>query len=345
MKPVLVTGGAGYIGSHTVRELIGQGYPVAVLDNLTTGHREAVDAPHFYEGDIADSPLVEHIIRKHGIQSVIHFAAKSLVGESLASPRLYFHENTVKSFVFLEAALRAGVKHFVFSSTAAVYGVSEDMPIREEAAPAPINPYGASKRMIEEYLAWLGKSQGVNRVVLRYFNAAGASLDGGLGEDHRPETHLIPLVMQTALGQREELSVFGLDYDTPDGTCLRDYIHVVDLANAHILALGALEEGQPGGVFNVGTGRGSSVLEIVEKSRALTGRNLAVRYQDRRAGDPPVLVADSGAIKKALGWQPLYSHMETILASAWRWHSAHREGYGRQPAGADRVKGAFKWTS
>lgn len=327
MKPVLITGGAGYIGSHTARRLVREGHQVVVLDNLSTGHLEAVDAKHFYRGDIADSNLVEYIIREHNIKSVIHFAAKSLVSESLANPQLYFHENTAKSFAFLEAAARAGVKHFVFSSTAAVYGIPDAIPIREESGPAPINPYGASKRMIEEYLEWLGRSCGINWVGLRYFNAAGASPDGLLGEDHRPETHLIPLIMQAALGQREELSVFGMDYPTPDGTCIRDFIHVIDLANAHILALGALEEGLRSGIFNVGTGKGSSVLEIVEKSRAVTGHKLSVHKRDRREGDPPVLVADSTAIKETLGWEPVYSNMENILSSAWQWHSAHPVGY------------------
>ncbi|GEA17101.1 UDP-glucose 4-epimerase GalE [Moorella sp. E306M] len=327
MKPVLVTGGAGYIGSHTVQELIKDGALVVVLDNLSTGHLDAVHARHFYEGDIADTALVEHIIKEHGIKSVIHFAAKSLVGESLAKPELYFYENTVKSFMFFEAAVKAGVKHIVFSSTAAVYGIPPDIPIREETMLAPINPYGDSKRMIEKYLEWMGKVHSINWVALRYFNAAGASLDGSLGEDHRPETHLIPLVLQTALGLREKLAVFGTDYKTADGTCIRDYVHVVDLANAHILALQALEHGLQSGIFNVGTGKGYSVREIIAKSQALTGYKIAVEYGERRAGDPPVLVADSAAIKGILGWEPGYSDLETILSSAWHWHSTHPKGY------------------
>lgn len=327
VKPVLVTGGAGYIGSHTVEELTQEGIPVVVLDNLTTGHQDAVRAQHFYESDIADTALVEHIIKEHQIQSVIHFAAKSLVGESLAKPELYFYENTVKSFAFFEAAMKAGVKYVVFSSTAAVYGIPANTPIREETRTAPINPYGTSKRMIEEYLEWMGKVHGVKWVALRYFNAAGASLDGSLREDHRPETHLIPLVLQTALGLREKLSVFGADYATPDGTCIRDYVHVVNLANAHILALQALENGLPSQVLNVGTGKGLSVMEVIEKTEEITGLLLSVEHAERRAGDPPILVADNTTIKDVLGWQPQYSNLETILSSAWLWHSTHPNGY------------------
>lgn len=328
MNPILVTGGAGYIGSHTVQKLIKQGNQVIVLDNLTTGHRDAVQTEYFYEGDIADSALVEKIIRQHHVKSVIHFAAKSLVGESLTKPQLYFYHNTVKSFAFFEVAVKAGVKQIVFSSTAAVYGIPNSIPIPEEAALAPINPYGASKRMIEEYLKWMGKVHRIGWVALRYFNAAGAALDGSMGEDHRPETHLIPLVLQTALGLREKLSVYGTDYATPDGSCIRDYVHVIDLANAHILALQALQNGMPGRIFNVGTGKGISVLEIIKAAEVLTGRRLAVEYDEPRAGDPPILVADCNAIKNVLGWNPGNSNLKTILSSAWCWHNNHPQGYG-----------------
>lgn len=329
MRMVLVTGGAGYIGSHTSEELIKEGVPVVVLDNLTTGHREAIRARHFYKGDIADAGLVRHIIREHQIQSVIHFAAKSLVSESILRPELYFYQNTVKSFAFIEAAIKAGVKNIVFSSTAAVYGIPERTPIREEAALAPVNPYGASKRMIEEFLGWMGKVHGIKWAALRYFNAAGASPDGSLGEDHRPETHLIPLVLQTALGLREKVSVLGTDYATPDGTCIRDYVHVIDLASAHILALRALESGLPDHILNAGTGKGISVLEIIEKSIALTGHKISVVHEGRREGDPPILVADCASVKAVLGWEPKYSSPENILSSAWRWHSTHPKGYGQ----------------
>lgn len=327
MKPVLVTGGAGYIGSHTVQELVRDGIPVIVLDNLTTGHRDAVPLGDFCQGDIADTEQVEHIIKEHQIESVIHFAARSLVGESLARPELYFHENTVKSFVFFEAAIKAGVKHVVFSSTAAVYGIPSQVPIPEETGLAPINPYGASKRMIEEYLAWMGQVHGIRWAALRYFNAAGAALDGSLGEDHRPETHLIPLVLKTALRLRERLSVFGTDYDTEDGTCIRDYVQVVDLAKAHLLALRALQEGLPSRSFNIGTGRGASVQEIITRARALVGQPLPVRYEERRAGDPPILVAENSAMKEVLGWEPVHSDLDTILSSALRWHRTHPNGY------------------
>jgi UDP-glucose 4-epimerase len=327
MKAVLVTGGAGYIGSHTVQELIKEGPSVVVLDNLTTGHRDAVRTVPFYEGDIADTALVERIIKKHQIQSVIHFAAKSVVAESLAQPQLYFYENTVKSFAFLETAMKAGVKHFVFSSTAAVYGIPESIPIREETMLDPVNPYGSSKRMIEEYLQWMGKVHGIGWMALRYFNAAGAALDGSIGEDHKPETHLIPLVMETALGLRDRISVFGTNYPTSDGTCIRDYVHVVDLANAHILALRALEKGLQSSILNVGTANGCSVLEIIEKSKALTGHIFSTKYEEPRAGDPPILIADNTAIKNLLDWEPQFSNLETILATAWRWHSTHPNGY------------------
>lgn len=330
MNPILVTGGAGYIGSHTVQELEKQGNQVIVLDNLSTGHRDAAPAEYFYKGDIADSVLVEKIIKKHHIKSVIHFAAKSLVGESLTHPEMYFYHNTVKSFAFFEAAVKAGVRQIVFSSTAAVYGIPDSMPIKENAVLAPINPYGASKRMIEEYLEWLGKVHNIGWVALRYFNAAGAALDGSRGEDHQPETHLIPLVLQTALGTRGKISVYGTDYPTRDGSCIRDYIHVLDLASAHILALRALEKGFRGGVFNVGTGKGLSVLEIVKATEVLTGERLAVEYTDRRAGDPPILVADCESIKNVLGWHPEHSDLKIILSSAWHWHKEHPRGYRSQ---------------
>ncbi|MDD3364530.1 MAG: UDP-glucose 4-epimerase GalE [Syntrophomonas sp.] len=327
METVLVTGGAGYIGSHTVKELIKEGASVVVLDNLTTGHRDAVSSQYFYEGDIADTALVEQIIKEHQIQSVIHFAAKSLVSESLAKPELYFYENTVKSFVFLQAAIKAGIKHLVFSSTAAVYGIPKNIPIPEESMLDPINPYGASKRMIEEYLEWMGKVHGIGWVALRYFNAAGASLDGSMGEDHDPESHLVPLVLKTALGLQGKLSLFGTDYATPDGTCIRDYVHVIDLANAHILALHALEKGLPSKIFNVGTGNGASVKKIINESETITGRIIPLEHKERREGDPHSLVADNTEIKAVLGWEPRYSDIETILSSAWRWHSSHPDGY------------------
>lgn len=325
MNAVLVSGGAGYIGSQTVSELIPQGIPVIVLDDLSSGHREAVQSPYFYEGDIADRDLVDYIINKHGIDSLIHFAAKSQIGESWHRPETYFCENTAKSFVFLETAVKAGVKNLVFSSTAAVYGIPDKCPIPEDSELAPINPYGASKRMIEEYLQWIGSLRPVKWMILRYFNAAGASPDGSLGEEHHPETHLIPLIMQAML-KSTELSVFGTDYDTPDGTCIRDYVHVSDLAQAHILALQALQEGRPSQALNVGTGQGFSVRQVIEESQKLSGLSLRLKYETRRKGDPPVLVADNSRLLK-MGWRAKYSQLPIILATAWNWHKNHPRGY------------------
>ncbi|MGR3206069.1 UDP-glucose 4-epimerase GalE [Bacillus glycinifermentans] len=328
MKSVLVTGGAGYIGSHTVLELKNRNITAVVLDNLSTGHREAVHTPHFYEGDISDCGLVKTIIRKHNIGAVIHFAAKSLVSESIEKPELYFRENTIKSCSFFETIIQEGVKHIVFSSTAAVYGITGDKPIRETAPLEPVNPYGESKLMIEKYLHWVGKRHNVKWAALRYFNAAGAALDGIIGEDHNPESHLIPLILQTALGRREKISIFGDDYPTPDGTCIRDYIHVLDLAAAHLSALGALYEDRlVQNVYNVGTGAGHSVKEMIETSETITERNIPKQTDKRRAGDPPVLVADSRALQEHTGWKPKYSDLQTIIQSAWAWHTTHPSGF------------------
>ncbi|WP_307893925.1 UDP-glucose 4-epimerase GalE [Bacillus swezeyi] len=328
MKTVLVTGGAGYIGSHTVLELKKQNIAAVVLDNLSTGHWEAVHAPHFYEGDISDRELVKSIIRRHEVDAVIHFAAKSLVSESIAKPELYFRENTLKSCAFFENIISEGVKNIVFSSTAAVYGMTGNKPIKETDPLAPVNPYGESKLMIEKYLYWVGKKHDVKWAALRYFNAAGAALDGAIGEDHDPESHLIPLVLQTALGLRGKISIYGDDYQTPDGTCIRDYIHVLDLASAHLSALnGIFEDRLQQNVYNVGTGAGHSVKEIIETAEKITERSIAQKTDERRAGDPPVLVADSRSLQEQLGWKPKYSDLQTIIHSAWEWHKAHPNGF------------------
>lgn len=328
MRTILVSGGAGYIGSHTVRVLLEEGYRPVVLDNLITGHREAVgvDIP-FYEGDIANEELVAEILEKENVDAVIHFAARSLVGESVQKPDLYFEENTAKTNRFVSALIKNGVKRIVFSSTAATYGIPEEIPIAENSLTLPINPYGASKLMIEQSFSWLEKAYGLQWIALRYFNAAGAALDGSLGEDHEPETHLIPLILKTALGQRESIHIFGTDYQTLDGTCIRDYIHVLDLAKAHILALEGLEKGVKCGVFNVGTGSGYSVREVIDMARKVTGKEINVVESPRRPGDPDQLVAQVDKIQRILGWKPQYSSLEQIIETAWAWHSSHPEGY------------------
>ncbi|WP_019851321.1 UDP-glucose 4-epimerase GalE [Desulfitobacterium sp. PCE1] len=329
MKKILVSGGAGYIGSHTVQALSEAGYGPVVLDSLITGHREAVpgDIP-FYQGDIADEDLVTDIIMKEKISAVIHFAARSLVGESVQKPDLYFKENTAKTNRFVSTVLQCGVSKIVFSSTAATYGNPEEIPIPEESQTKPINPYGASKLMIEQSFYWLEQAYGLKWIALRYFNAAGAAWDGALGEDHATETHLIPLVLKTALGQREAISIFGTDYNTPDGTCIRDYIHVLDLAEAHIRALEALDQGMECGAYNVGTGTGYSVREVIAIARKVTGIDIPVLEAPRREGDPDSLVAKVEKAQKILGWQARYSDLETIIKTAWQWHQKHPHGYG-----------------
>ncbi|RKO66948.1 UDP-glucose 4-epimerase GalE [Desulfofundulus salinus] len=327
---ILVTGGAGYIGSHTVQELLRAGYRVTVLDNLSRGHMavaQVLDGAEFVWGDIADRELVVGLVRSRGIQAVLHFAALSLVGESMAEPSLYYHNNVVKGLSLLEAVREAEVPYFIFSSTAAVYGEPVQVPIEEDHPLAPTNPYGATKLAFEEALRWYGAAYGIKYVSLRYFNASGADPEGGLGEDHQPETHLIPLVLQAALGLRPEVTVFGTDYPTPDGTCIRDYIHVTDLAEAHVLALRALEGGLVSGAYNLGNERGYSVREVVEVARRVTGRDFPVVEGARRPGDPAVLVASSRRIREELGWRPRYGDLETIVRTAWEWHRRHPEGY------------------
>ncbi len=330
MKKILVSGGAGYIGSHTVQALAEAGYGPVVLDSLITGHREAVgkDIP-FYQGDITDEGLVSEIIKKESISAGIHFAARSLVGESVQKPDLYFEENTAKTNRFVNTLLQCGVNKIVFSSTAAAYGNPKEVPIPEESKTEPINPYGASKLMIEQSLYWLEQAYGLKWMALRYFNAAGAAWDGSLGEDHTPETHLIPLVLKTALEQREAISIFGTDYDTPDGTCIRDYIHVLDLAEAHIRALETLEQGVACGAYNVGTGTGYSVREVIAMAKGVTGIDMPILEAPRREGDPDILVAKVEKIQRVLSWQARYSDLETIIKTAWRWHQKHPHGYGK----------------
>ncbi|MEW6572125.1 MAG: UDP-glucose 4-epimerase GalE [Bacillota bacterium] len=327
---VLVTGGAGYIGSHTVKELLRAGYGVTVLDNLSQGHKAVarlLPQAEFVWGDIAGRELVTGLLRSRGIEAVLHFAALSLVGESALDPALYYRNNIVKGLALLEAVRDAEVPHFIFSSTAAVYGEPVCVPITEDHPLAPTNPYGATKLAFEGALKWYGEAYGLRHLSLRYFNAAGADPDGDLGEDHRPETHLIPAVLQAALGLREALTIFGTDYPTPDGTCIRDYIHVTDLAVAHVLALQELIGGCPSGAYNLGSERGASVREVLETARRVTGREFRVTEGPRRTGDPAVLIASSRRIREELGWRPRYGDLETIIRTAWEWHSRHPQGY------------------
>lgn len=325
---ILVLGGAGYIGSHGVDQLIEKGYQVVVVDNLQTGHKEAIHKEaRFYQGDIRDKAFLQDIFKKEDIDGVLHFAANSLVGESMEQPLTYFNNNVYGTQVVLEVMEEFDVKKIVFSSSAATYGEAKVMPIAESAPTNPTNPYGETKLMMEKMLKWCEEAYQMNYVALRYFNVAGAKINGQIGEDHTPETHLIPLVLQTALGQRAELSIFGNDYDTPDGTCIRDYVHVQDLIAAHILALEYLEAGNSSNIFNLGSSTGFSVQEIVEAARKITGKEIPTKVEARRAGDPSTLVAASQKAQDTLGWKPEYTIMDTIIESAWNWHVNHPKGY------------------
>jgi UDP-glucose 4-epimerase len=324
MMQVLVTGGAGYIGSVVAAELLSDGHEVTVFDNLYKGHRQAVTpGARFVQGDLLDGALLERTLRERPYDAVMHFAALSLVGQSVAEPGLYFRNNVAGTLTLLEAMRGAGIGRLIFSSTAAVYGQPESTPIAEDAAPRPINPYGESKLMVETMLRRFDDAYGLRSVSLRYFNVAGAA--GALGEDHQPETHLIPNVLAVALGRAGSVSIFGTDYPTPDGTAIRDYIHVSDLARAHIMALEVTRERSA--VYNLGNGAGFSVRQVVEAARAATGHPIAVREMERRAGDPAVLVASAERIQRELGWLPRYQQIEAIIASAWEWHQRYPDGY------------------
>ncbi|MGO0062406.1 UDP-glucose 4-epimerase GalE [Brevibacillus fluminis] len=324
---ILVTGGAGYIGSHTVAELVAGGEDVIVLDNLTTGHSQAVSTPFFYEGDIQDSALLDRIFTEHAIEAVIHFAASSLVGESIIDPLGYYDNNLLGAHMLLKKMRQHGVSNLVFSSTAAVYGEPANIPIEESDPTVPTNPYGETKLAIEKMIEWCSRAYGMNAVSLRYFNAAGAHPDGTLGEDHVPESHLIPIVLEAALGKREYVAIYGNDYPTADGTCIRDFIHVMDLASAHYLALQRLRESREGGIFNLGNGTGYSVKQVIELAREITGHPIPARIMGRRSGDPAILVASSELAKAELGWRPQYDDIGTIIQSAWNWHRQHPHGY------------------
>ncbi|RDU36966.1 UDP-glucose 4-epimerase GalE [Neobacillus piezotolerans] len=325
---ILVLGGAGYIGSHAVHQLIDQGYDAIVVDNLQTGHAEAVHPKaKFYEGDIRDKEFLRGVFEKEEIDGVLHFAANSLVGESMEKPLEYFNNNVYGTQVLLETMVEFGVKNIVFSSTAATYGEQTVMPITEDLPVNPTNAYGETKLAMEKMMKWCEIAYGMNYVSLRYFNVAGARQSGAIGEDHQPETHLIPLILQVPLGQREFISIFGDDYDTEDGTCIRDYIHVEDLIDAHILALRYLQNGGGSEIINLGSGQGFSVKEMIEAARKVTGHKIPAKVVPRRSGDPSRLIASSEKAKKVLGWNPERTSVEQILADAWQWHRNHPEGY------------------
>jgi len=325
---ILVCGGAGYIGSHAVHQLIARGEEVVIVDNLQTGHRGALHPQAtFCEGDIRDAAALDRIFTERSIEAVIHFAANSLVGESMEQPLLYFNNNVYGMQVLLEAMVRHGVDKIVFSSTAAVYGEPKRVPIREDDETNPTNAYGETKLTMEKMMKWVSRADGVRYVSLRYFNAAGALPDGSIGEDHKTETHLIPLILQVPTGRRSHITIYGDDYPTPDGTCLRDYIHVVDLADAHMCALDYLRRGGESDIFNLGSGSGFSVKEMIAAAEKATGRTIAVEIGARRAGDPAQLIASSEKARTVLGWQPQFTDVEEVIGTAWRWHAAHPHGY------------------
>ena len=319
---ILVTGGAGYIGSVCVEELINAGHQVTVYDNLTEGHRSSVDErAAFVQADLSDGVRLEQVLKTAGTEAILHFAANVLVGESMASPGKYFRNNVASAMNLLEAAVASRVKRFVFSSTCAVYGVPDRLPMTEDLALKPASPYGESKLMFEKMLEWYRRIHGLEFVAFRYFNAAGASQR--FGEHHRVETHLIPSVLKVALGQVPHCEIYGTDYPTPDGTCVRDYIHVVDLARAHILAV----ESSRQGIYNLGTGEGCSVREIIQTCGRISGRPIKAMEKPRRPGDPPRLVASASKVRSELGWKPQFPKIEDMVASAWEWHKKHPDGY------------------
>jgi UDP-glucose-4-epimerase GalE len=328
-KYILVVGGAGYIGAHMCKYLAAQGYMPLVLDNLVYGHREAVQWGPLIEESIEDTRLLDEVFSKHDISGVMHFAAYAYVGESVEDPAKYYRNNVAATLNLLEAMVRHRVDCFIFSSSCATYGEPVRIPMAEDHPQFPINPYGRTKLMVEQVLDDFEQAYGLRSVCLRYFNAAGADPEGRLGEDHSPETHLIPLVLQTALGQRKEIHIFGDDYDTPDGTCIRDYIHVEDLAQAHLTAMVRLLDGAPGDKFNLGNGEGYSVKAVIDTARRITGKPIPARIDPRRPGDPPSLIGSSEKAMRDLEWTPAYPDLDTIIETAWRWHRRHPQGFGR----------------
>ncbi|MFD2613845.1 UDP-glucose 4-epimerase GalE [Paenibacillus gansuensis] len=327
---ILVTGGAGYIGSHTVAELLSRGEEVVIVDNLQQGHRDAVLGGKLYVGDLRDADFMDTVFKENDIDAVIHFAANSLVGESMKLPAKYYHNNVYGTLCLLEKMNEYNVKRIVFSSTAATYGEPESVPIKETDRTAPTNTYGETKLAMEKMMKWFDTAHDMKYVSLRYFNAAGAHESGKIGEDHAPETHLIPIILQVALGQREHISIFGDDYNTPDGTCIRDYIHVTDLADAHILAVQKLRDGGDSSIYNLGNGNGYSVKEVIDVAREVTGHPIPMVVEPRRAGDPASLIASSDRIRTELGWNPKRNNLQSIIASAWAWHQANPKGYNEK---------------
>lgn len=328
---ILVTGGAGYIGSQIVRDLLKNSYKVVVIDNLELGHKEAIPKAEnvkFFKASFADKNMLQQIFASFPIEAVIHLAAYSDVSESIKNPEKYFKNNVENSRVLLDQILKAGVKKIIFSSSASICGEPIKIPITENAAISPINPYGQSKAGFEKILSEYSGEKGLKFISLRYFNAAGADLDGAFGEDHNPETHLIPRVLKTALGQLQKVEIFGNDYPTPDKTCVRDYVHIKDLSESHILALTALLGGADSDFYNVGSGNGYSVKQIISEAEKITGKKVPAAIKPRRRGDPAILITDNTKIKKEFGWTPKYSDINTIITTAWKWHKSHLSGYG-----------------
>ena len=320
-RNILVAGGAGYIGSHTVKELVKRGYNVIVLDNLSNGNLTSLKGVKYVTGDIGDANRLADLLKSEDVDAVINFAALAYVGESVSDPRKYYDNNVVKGKALLDAIVDSGVKKIVFSSSCATYGIPEKIPISEDEKQRPVNPYGWTKLMFEQIMKDYDEAYGLKFISLRYFNAAGADADGSIGEMHDPETHVIPILLQNASGVRKSFSVFGMDYDTRDGSCIRDYIHVSDLADAHIRAIEYLFEKEKSDFFNLGTGEGITVLELIDAVRRITGRELNVSLEDRRPGDPDALVADNSKAKAVLGWVPVHSSIDNIIRTAWIWHN------------------------
>ncbi|WP_053954703.1 UDP-glucose 4-epimerase GalE [Inediibacterium massiliense] len=327
--PILITGGAGFIGSHTVKYFQNQNEEIIVVDNLQSGHEAAINVDHLYKIDIRDKDELDKVFKKHNIEAVIHFAANSLVGESMEKPYEYYHNNVFGMMCLLDIMRENNVDKIVFSSTAAIYGEPKNIPIMESDETRPTNTYGETKLAMEKMMKWFDQAYGTKYVSLRYFNAAGADEIGTIGEDHHPETHLIPLILQVPIGKRDKIYMFGDDYPTEDGTCARDYIHVMDLASAHYQALEYLRNGNDSDIFNLGNGNGYSVKEVIETTRKLTGHSIPAEIKERRAGDPAVLIASSEKAKKILGWNPQFNSLKKIIQDAWNWHSNHPNGYNK----------------